>query len=81
MQRIILSGKNTIMVLGGALILMAFAGEWLGAGEGLSHGTLLAASILGVLPIAIQAWQALRGGEATFAAEKAASTRPRRAGR
>lgn len=60
MQRIILSSKNTIMVLGGALILMAFAGEWLGAGEGLSHGTLLAASILGVLPIAIQAWQALR---------------------
>lgn len=60
MQRMILSRKNTIMVLGGALILTAFAGEWLGAGEGLSQGALLAASLLGVLPIAIQAWQSLR---------------------
>lgn len=60
MQRMILSRKNTIMVLGGALILTAFAGEWLGAGEGLVYGALFAASILGVLPIAIQAWQSLR---------------------
>ncbi|NLC68863.1 MAG: HAD-IC family P-type ATPase [Clostridiaceae bacterium] len=65
MQRFILGKKNQIALINAVLIAIAFAGKLLadkpGFGHaGISHWVLMAASILGVLPIAIQAYQALR---------------------
>ena len=60
MQRIILKSKNRIMVMSGILIALGFAGEFLFHNEMLAMAGLGAASILGVLPIAIQAYQALK---------------------
>lgn len=60
MQRIILKSKNRILVMSGILIVLGFAGEFLFHNEMLAMAGLGAASILGVLPIAIQAYQALK---------------------
>ena len=60
MQRIILKSKNLILVMSGILIALGFAGEFLFHNEMLAMAGLGAASILGVLPIAIQAYQALK---------------------
>lgn len=60
MQRMILKSKNRIMVMSGVLIALGFAGEFLLHNEILAIAGLGIASILGVLPIAIQAYQALK---------------------
>lgn len=60
MQRIILKSKTRILVMSGILIALGFAGEFLFHNEMLAMAGLGAASILGVLPIAIQAYQALK---------------------
>ena len=60
MQRFILSKKNTITLVGGVLIAIAFASELWPGTEELSHWALIIASALGVAPIAIQAYQALK---------------------
>ncbi|SFO09187.1 heavy metal translocating P-type ATPase [Proteiniclasticum ruminis] len=60
MQRIILKSKNRILVMSGILIALGFAGEFLLQNEMLAIAGLGIASILGVLPIAIQAYQALK---------------------
>ena len=60
MQRFILSKKNTITLVGGILIAIAFASELWPGTEDLSHWALIIASALGVAPIAIQAYQALK---------------------
>ena len=55
-----LRGKNHITLIGGALIALAFLfGSGLGK-ESLARWALIAASVLGAAPIAIQAFQALR---------------------
>lgn len=60
MQRFILTRKNHITLIGGALIAIAFVSE-LGLGNtDLFHLSLIIASVLGFAPIAIQAYQALR---------------------
>lgn len=60
MQRMILKSKNRILVMSGILIALGFAGEFLFQNEMLAMAGLGAASILGVMPIAIQAYQALK---------------------
>ncbi len=60
MQRFILGKKNQITLVSGLLIAIAFISEWSHADHRLPVGALMAASILGLLPIAIQAYQALR---------------------
>ena len=60
MQRWILSKKNLIALLSGIFLTLAFTGEFVLKNEFLTHWTLIIASLLGALPIAIQAYQALR---------------------
>lgn len=60
LQRTILKQKNRIMVLGGVLIALSFGAHYLLHNEVLATYGLMIASILGVLPIAIQAISALR---------------------
>ena len=60
MQRWILSKKNLIALLSGIFLTLAFTGEFVLKNEFLTHWTLITASLLGALPIAIQAYQALR---------------------
>jgi Cd2+/Zn2+-exporting ATPase len=60
MQRIILRNKNKIALVIGILIATAFIVKWSTGFMLFFEWTLIAASILGVLPIAIQAFQALR---------------------
>lgn len=60
MQRIILANKNLITLLSGLLIALAFAVKWTAGDLTVFTGALIAASILGVMPIAIQAYQAAR---------------------
>lgn len=59
MQRYILKKKNAIMVAGGLLIGLAFISHWSGFSMELAEWALIIASVLGVAPIAIQAYQAL----------------------
>lgn len=60
MQRFILSSKNRITLVSGVLIIIAFTSK-LGLGNDVVfHWALIIASILGVAPIAIQAYQALK---------------------
>ena len=60
MQRFILSKKNSITLLGGILIVIAFISK-LGFGNvDVFHWALIFASVLGAAPIAIQAYQALK---------------------
>ena len=60
MQRWILGNKNKIVLINGSLIAFAFASKWMLENLTLFHWGLAIAAILGVLPIAIQAYQALR---------------------
>ncbi len=60
MQRFILSKKNHITFISGILIAIAFAGEWGFKNDEVFHWALIVASALGIAPIAIQAFQALK---------------------
>ncbi|NLC66455.1 MAG: HAD-IC family P-type ATPase, partial [Clostridium sp.] len=60
MQLYILSKKNRIMLIGGTLIAIAFINHWTISNMQIFEWTLIIASILGLAPIAIQAYQALR---------------------
>jgi len=60
MQRWFLKKKNKIVGLNGILIAAAYAGKWLLDNSTLFHLGLAAAAVLGAIPIAIQAYQALR---------------------
>ncbi|HLR21323.1 MAG TPA: heavy metal translocating P-type ATPase [Tissierellaceae bacterium] len=60
MQRSILRSKNKIMFASGILIALAFITKWTTGNMDVFKWSLIIASILGVAPIAIQAYQALR---------------------
>jgi len=60
MQRRILEKKNTIMVISGILIVLGFTASLGFHHEGIAMIFLAIASVIGVAPIAIQAYQALR---------------------
>lgn len=60
MQRIIFQHKNNITLVSGLLIALAFTAKWTTGNAAVFTGALIIASILGILPIAIQAYQALR---------------------
>ncbi len=60
MQRYILSNKNKITIISAILIAIAFINKWTIGNIDIFKWMLIIASILGVAPIAIQAYQALR---------------------
>lgn len=60
MQRYILRKKNQITLISGILIAFAFITKWTTGNMDIFEWALIIASILGALPIAIQAYQALR---------------------
>ena len=60
MQGGILKNKNKIMVISGILISIGFLSKWVLSNMLIFKVSLIIASILGVLPIAIQGYQALR---------------------
>ncbi len=60
MQRFILGKKNQITLLGGILIVAAFIGEFGLKNHEVSFWAFSIASVLGVAPIAVQAYQALK---------------------
>lgn len=60
MQRLILSKKNHIMILSAILITIAFLSKWTVQNMDIFVWFMAAASVSGVLPVAIQAYQALR---------------------
>ena len=60
MQRFILSKKNVIALIEAVLIIIAFTGEWGFHNPDLFLWPLMIASVLGIIPIAIQAFQALK---------------------
>ncbi len=60
MQGKILKSKDIITVLSGILIVIAFVSLWMTGTTAVFEGALIIASIIGVAPIAIQAYQALR---------------------
>lgn len=60
MQRHILGNKNKITLIGGILIAVGFLSKWTMGNLTLFTWSLIIASILGIAPIAIQAYQALR---------------------
>ena len=60
MQRYILTSKNKITLIGGILIVVAFLSKWTIDNMDIFVWSLIVASILGIAPIAIQAYQALR---------------------
>lgn len=60
MQRFILSRKNHISLIGAILIAIGFIGKFAFRSEAVAVGAFAIASVLGVIPIAIQAFQALR---------------------
>ena len=60
MQRFILSKKNQIALISAILIVIGFTGEMAFHNETVAIWSLAIASILGVAPIAIQAYQALK---------------------
>lgn len=59
MQRHILKNKNQIMLISGILIAIAFINKWTIGNMLIFNWALIISSILGVAPIAIQAYQAL----------------------
>lgn len=59
MQRFILSRKNHITIISAILIAVGFASELVFHNETIAVWSLIIASILGVAPIAIQAFQAM----------------------
>src|SRR5690554_3088562 len=60
MQRYILKSKNRITLLSGILISVAFITKWTTGNIDVFHWALVIASVIGVLPILIQAYQALK---------------------
>lgn len=60
MQRFILKGKNQIALVSGILIIIGFTSKLGFKNEAVAVWALVIASILGTLPIAIQAYQALK---------------------
>ncbi|MDD4414751.1 MAG: HAD-IC family P-type ATPase, partial [Oscillospiraceae bacterium] len=60
MQIFILKNKNKITLINGILIAIGFLSKWIIGNEKVFAWSLIIASILGVMPIAIQAYQALR---------------------
>ena len=60
MQRFILSKKNHITLVSAILIVIGFTSELGFKNEAVAVWTLVIASVLGVMPIAIQAYQALK---------------------
>lgn len=60
MQRYILSKKNQITLIGGILIVSAYLSKLILGNLETFYWALVIASILGILPIAIQAFQALK---------------------
>ncbi len=60
MQKFILGKKNHIMLISAVLILAAFISELGFHKEEIAEWAMIAASVLGAIPIAIQAFQALR---------------------
>lgn len=60
MQKFILSQKKTITLISAILIAIAFGAELIFHNEPVFVWSLIIASVLGVAPIAIQAYQALR---------------------
>jgi Cd2+/Zn2+-exporting ATPase len=60
LQRFILGKKNQIALLGAVLIVIGFTGELGFQNEAVAVWSFAIASIIGVLPIAIQAYQALK---------------------
>lgn len=60
MQRYILSKKNQIIIISAILIAVGFTSELVFHNEVVAVWSLAIASVLGVAPIAIQAYQALR---------------------
>lgn len=60
MQRLILGAKDKLALASGLLIALAFLNRWTVGSGPLFEWALILASIIGALPIAIQAFQALR---------------------
>ncbi|MGX6979454.1 heavy metal translocating P-type ATPase [Vagococcus elongatus] len=60
MQKIIFKNKNIITVISATLISLSFMGHWILKDNFYSEFMLIIASVIGVLPIAIQAYQALK---------------------
>ncbi len=60
MQRYILRSKNKITVISGVLIAIAFLSHWTNFSHQLTDISLIIAALLGIAPIALQAYQALR---------------------
>src|SRR5699024_10665314 len=60
MQRYILSKKNQITLISGILIVLGFYGKFGLDNMAIFNGSLIIASILGIAPIAIQAYQAVK---------------------
>jgi Cd2+/Zn2+-exporting ATPase len=59
-QRLILRNKNKIALISGILIAAAFISRWTVDNLTVFRWSLITASVLGTIPIAIQAYQALR---------------------
>lgn len=59
-QRKILRHKNQLALISGILIAAGFASKWSGLDARILLWALIAASVMGAAPIAIQAYQALR---------------------
>lgn len=60
MQRHILRNKNKITLISGSLIALAFLNKWTIGNLVIFEWALIIASIFGIAPIAVQAYQALR---------------------
>lgn len=60
MQRYILGKKNHITLISGLLIVLGFFGRFVLDNMIMFNGSLIIASVLGIAPIAIQAYQALK---------------------
>jgi Cd2+/Zn2+-exporting ATPase len=60
MQRYVLNNKNKITLISGVLIAVGSISKWTLGNIGVFIWSLIAASILGTAPIAIQAYQALK---------------------
>lgn len=60
MQRYILKNKNTIALVNGILIVIGFVSKFIMSNTNIFTWSLIIASLIGLAPIAIQAYQSLR---------------------